>query len=184
MRGPRGSREGLYCGKYVFRCSSLNAFFRLSDGPFRLLCIMAKKFFFGLTGRKLRTAQMWTVILPAYILFGYNQAAMGGLLGLDTFIATFPRINTETTTGAVQAENARIQGTVVALYTLGCFFGALSCIQLGDRLGRIRMIELGAFVHIIGAVLQASSYSLGQLIVGRLVRVVSPHLRHVHTHVD
>jgi len=141
---------------------------------------MAKKFFFGLTGRKLRTAQMWTVILPAYILFGYNQAAMGGLLGLDTFIATFPRINTETTTGAVQAENARIQGTVVALYTLGCFFGALSCIQLGDRLGRIRMIQLGAFVHIIGAVLQASSYSLGQLIVGRLVRGFPSCIDHLY----
>lgn len=124
---------------------------------------------FGLTGNGLRNAQMWAVIFPAYVLFGYNQAAMGGLLDLPTFVATFPRINTATTTGSLQQENSRIQGTTVALYTLGCFFGALSCIPLGDRLGRIRMIQLGSAIHIIGAILQASSFSLGQLIVGRLV---------------
>ncbi|KXL47473.1 MAG: hypothetical protein FE78DRAFT_38566 [Acidomyces sp. 'richmondensis'] len=130
---------------------------------------MAKKYLFGFTGHKLRTAQMWTVIFPAYMLFGYNQAVAGGLLGLPTWIATFPRINTATTTGLQAQENSRIQGTVVALYTLGCFFGALSCIPLSDRLGRIRMIQLGSLVHIVGSILQASSFSLGQLIVGRLV---------------
>ena len=124
----------------------------------------------GLTGHKLRTAQMWAVIFPAYVLFGYMQAAAGGLLDLPSWIATFPRINTLTTTGSVAKENARIQGVTVAMYTLGCFFGALSCIPLGDRLGRIRMIQLGSAVHIIGALLEASSFSLAQLIVGRLVR--------------
>lgn len=58
---------------------------------------------------------------------------------------------------------------MVALYTLGCFFGSLDCIWLGDKLGRKRTIMLGAFVNIIGALLQSSSFSLGQLIVGRLV---------------
>ena len=60
-------------------------------------------------------------------------------------------------------------GAVVSLYTLGCFFGALCCVFLGDRLGRIRTIMLGAAVNIVGAIIQASSFSLGQLIVGRLV---------------
>ena len=55
------------------------------------------------------------------------------------------------------------------MYTLGCFFGSLSCIYLGDRLGRIRTIQLGCLVTMIGALLQTSSYSLGQLIAGRLV---------------
>ena len=94
---------------------------------------------------------------------------MGSLLNLASFTRTFPSIDTAHTKGSEQTSNSRLQGTVVALYTLGCFFGALSCISLGDRLGRIRTIRLGCVITIIGAILQASSYSLGQLIVGRLV---------------
>ncbi|EDO00394.1 hypothetical protein SS1G_14264 [Sclerotinia sclerotiorum 1980 UF-70] len=93
---------------------------------------MAK--FFGLRGQALHRAMIWAVIMPAYILFGYNNA-----------------------------------GTVVALYTLGCFLGALSCIRIGDTLGRKRTIMLGAAINMVGAILQSSSYSLGQLIVGRLI---------------
>jgi sugar porter (SP) family MFS transporter len=55
------------------------------------------------------------------------------------------------------------------MYTLGCFFGSLSCISLGDQLGRIRTIQLGCVVTIVGTILQASSYSLAQMIVGRFV---------------
>lgn len=130
---------------------------------------MAKVYFFGLTGHKLRTAQLWAVIMPAFILFGYNQAVAGGLLGLPTWVETFPRIDTSTDNAALNTHNSRIQGAVVALYTLGAMFGALSCIPLGDRLGRLRMMQLGSAVHIVGSILQASSFSLGQLIVSRLV---------------
>ena len=56
------------------------------------------------------------------------------------------------------------QGTVIALYTLGCFFGSLSCIWIGDKLGRKRTIMFGAFGNIIGAILQCTSFSLAQLI--------------------
>lgn len=55
------------------------------------------------------------------------------------------------------------------MYTLGAFFGACSCIYTGDRLGRIRTIQLGAVIDIVGTVLQASSFSLPQLIIGRFV---------------
>jgi sugar porter (SP) family MFS transporter len=55
------------------------------------------------------------------------------------------------------------------MYTLGCFFGAMTCIGIGDKLGRKRTIMLGAFINIIGAIIQSTSFSLAQLIVGRLV---------------
>ncbi|KAF5578267.1 transcription activator acu-15 [Fusarium pseudocircinatum] len=55
------------------------------------------------------------------------------------------------------------------MYTLGCLFGCLSCIWLGDKLGRKKTIMFGALINTIGAALQASSYSLPQLIIGRLV---------------
>ncbi len=48
-------------------------------------------------------------------------------------------------------------------------FGALSCIWLGDRLGRRLTIFIASGVSIIGAVLMSSSFSLGQFIVARLV---------------
>lgn len=93
----------------------------------------------------------------------------GGLLNLPSWIETFPQIDTATTTGATKTHHSRVQGTVVALYTLGCFFGCVNCIWLGDRLGRKRTIMFAAFTNIIGAILQSTSFSLGQLIVGRLV---------------
>jgi sugar porter (SP) family MFS transporter len=48
-------------------------------------------------------------------------------------------------------------------------FGSLSCIQLGDILGRRRIIFITTFISLIGAVLMASSFSLAQFIVARLV---------------
>lgn len=130
---------------------------------------MAKKYIFGLQGQKLRNAQIWAVILPAYILFGYNNAVAGPLLDLPSWVETFPRIDTVNTEGAQNTNNSRVQGTVVAMYTLGAFFGALSCIYIGDKLGRVRTIQFGAAVNVVGAILQSTSFSLGQLIVGRLV---------------
>ena len=75
---------------------------------------MTRKYILGLRGEKLRSAQIWAVILPAYILFGWNNAVAGPLLDLPTWIATFPRINTVNTTGAEKTDNSRVQGTVVS----------------------------------------------------------------------
>ena len=66
--------------------------------------------FYGLRGQTLNTFIIWAVICPAYILFGWNNALLGGLLTLDSWIETFPRIDTLNTTGDQKAENARIQG--------------------------------------------------------------------------
>ncbi|PVH72316.1 general substrate transporter [Cadophora sp. DSE1049] len=92
----------------------------------------------------------------------------GGLLSLPSFVEQFPRIDTVSTTGSKESENARIEGTVVALYTVGCMFGALSCFKLGDKFGRLRTIAIGCTFIIIGSILLSTSFSLGQLIVGRL----------------
>lgn len=52
---------------------------------------------------------------------------------------------------------------------LGCFFGAIATIWLGDMLGRRKMIFLGSIIMVVGAALQCSSYGLAQLIAGRVV---------------
>lgn len=125
--------------------------------------------YFGLRGPALNKALIWAVIMPAYILFGYYNGVAGGLVGLTSFLRVFPLLDVANAPPSEQSNRSQIEGTVVACYTLGALFGALSCIFLGDRLGRKRTIMVGAAVTTVGSVLQASSYSLGQLIVGRLV---------------
>ncbi|GAB1215098.1 hypothetical protein ATERTT37_004281 [Aspergillus terreus] len=59
--------------------------------------------------------------------------------------------------------------TVTAIYDVGCFLGAILAFTLGERLGRKKSILLGTTLMTIGTVLQASSYSLPQMFVGRIV---------------
>lgn len=56
----------------------------------------------------------------------------------------------------------------MALYTLFGVFGALACTFLGDILGRRMTIFVAAGFQLIGAILMATSYSLGQFIVARI----------------
>lgn len=98
-----------------------------------------------------------------FLLFGYDQGVMSGLLAGLAFRNTFPEIDT------MNGGSSSLQGTVVAIYEVGCFFGAIFCLVRGERLGRRRSIMLGSVVLSIGAVLQASAYGIPQLIVGRIV---------------
>jgi MFS family permease len=61
------------------------------------------------------------------------------------------------------------QGIAVASYNLGCFLGAVFTVFIGNPLGRKKTIFMGSIVMVVGALLQCTSYSLPQLIVGRIV---------------
>ena len=52
---------------------------------------------------------------------------------------------------------------------IGCLIGALSNLWIGDRLGRRRTIVLGGVVMVIGAILQAASFSYAQMLVARVI---------------
>lgn len=58
---------------------------------------------------------------------------------------------------------------MIALYTVGGIFGALSCVYLGDLWGRRKTIFITNAITIIGAILMASSFDFAQFIVARLV---------------
>lgn len=90
---------------------------------------------------------------------------MSGLLTGKAFTAQFPEI--DTTTGA--GGSASLQGTVVAIYEIGCFFGALIALLIGEKIGRRKTIMLGCAILSIGGALQASAYGIPHLIVGRIV---------------
>lgn len=61
------------------------------------------------------------------------------------------------------------QGTMTSVYNLGCFFGALSTLYSGDRLGRPMTLMLGNAVVAVGAIIQTASYSGAQMYVGRVI---------------
>lgn len=123
----------------------------------------------GLRGTKLNIGHICTVILPAYICFGYLMAVTSGIETRQSWVHTFPQMDTVNTTGPKEAENSRIKGTVTAIFNLGCLFSALSCIVVGDILGRRRTFMLGLVITIVGSILQSSAFSLPQLTIGRFV---------------
>lgn len=92
-----------------------------------------------------------------FLLFGYDQGVFGGLLDNDPFLRTFGY------------PGATIQGQIVATYDLGCIIGTLTSMFAGDKLGRRRSILIGCCILLVGAVLQTSSYTLPQMIVGRVI---------------
>lgn len=89
---------------------------------------------------------------------------------LPSFLKLFPQIDVASPPpGQSASYTSNIQGITVGGYTLGCFFGAVATIWLGNFLGRKRTIFVGSAIMVVGAALQCSSYSLGQLIAARLI---------------
>jgi MFS family permease len=123
--------------------------------------------FFGLRGNSLNIAAILGVLMPGILTTGYNASLLGGVLELRNFEDQFPEIDIAAADNKSRAST--IQGLVVAAYTIGGFFGTLSCIWLGDRFGRRRTIMAGSGVQVLGAILMASASALSQLIASRVV---------------
>ncbi|PCG99853.1 Major facilitator superfamily domain, general substrate transporter [Penicillium occitanis (nom. inval.)] len=121
-----------------------------------------------LRGRRLSLA-VGLVGAMGFMLQGYDQAVANGLLTLDSFVKTFPAIDAIHATGAEKSHKSTIQGTTVAIYEVGCAIGALSCAYLGDKLGRRRTIFLAGCIASSGIIIQASPFTLAQLIVARVI---------------
>ncbi|CDK29797.1 unnamed protein product [Kuraishia capsulata CBS 1993] len=119
--------------------------------------------YLGVSGQKLHVA-ISMLAGVGFLLFGYDQGVMGSLLTLESFRDTFPSIDT-----IRKPSRSTMQGFVIAIYEIGCFSGALSTMAVGDKFGRRKMIFAGAVVMIVGGILQATAFSVGHLIAGRIV---------------
>ncbi|KAJ4326195.1 hypothetical protein N0V94_000141 [Neodidymelliopsis sp. IMI 364377] len=105
-------------------------------------------------------ALMLTVSLMTslgFMLIGYDNGLMGGLVNGPAFQDTFDN------------PSANMLGTIVAIFEIGCFLGAMTTAFVGEKLGRRKSIGIGAIISVIGTVLQASAFSRAHLIVGRIV---------------
>ncbi|PPQ77814.1 hypothetical protein CVT25_015308 [Psilocybe cyanescens] len=93
--------------------------------------------YLGLTGTKLN---IWVTVActTAMTLFGYDQGVFGGIIVTQDFLKTMGN------------PSPTLQGTIVSLYDIGCFFGAVSTFTFG-------------------AILQTCSFTVAQMIVARLI---------------
>ncbi|KAF7189531.1 Sugar transporter STL1, partial [Pseudocercospora fuligena] len=120
-----------------------------------------------LKGHKLEVAQLLLVVLPAFVLFGYNLSGVGGLVTVKDWAATFPSIDTVDTSGETKSHNSTVQ--VFHIRALGALFGSLACTWIGDPLGRRRTVLIAGILTFIGEVLECSAFQLAQFVVGRFI---------------
>ncbi|KAJ3543298.1 hypothetical protein NM208_g3651 [Fusarium decemcellulare] len=125
--------------------------------------------FLGSSGKALSILQLALIVGPAFVLFGYNQAGIGGLLTEEDWVKTFPEIDTVNSEGSEKSKKSTLQGFVVATFVIGALIGSLSCSYTGDKFGRRNVIFFSGLCTLIGEILEASSFGLAQFIVGRVI---------------
>ncbi|KAG1897588.1 general substrate transporter [Suillus fuscotomentosus] len=117
----------------------------------------------SLRGHKL-TAAVTFVAGTGFTLFGYDQGVMSSLLTGNQFEGSFPEVIVEPS----HPNHATLQSFIIAIYEVGCLFGALSNLWVGDKLGRRKTIVVGGSIMIVGAILQTTAFSFAQLIFARI----------------
>jgi MFS family permease len=103
----------------------------------------------------------------AFFLFGYDQGDLAGLLTVPSFRRQFPQADTIGFPDSAHVAN--LQGLTIGIWNLGCFFSAILTILIGDKIGRKKTMLMGLTFLAIGEIIQASSFSWSQFLVGRAV---------------
>ncbi|KAI0381422.1 putative MFS monosaccharide transporter [Hypomontagnella monticulosa] len=100
-------------------------------------------------------------------------AAIGTFLfGFDTGIAT-TTIAHQSWIDYMQHPSNGLTGAVVAVYIAGEAVGALGQTFIGDRLGRIRFMQLLCVIVTIGTAIQTASVNIGMFLAGRAIAGVA-----------
>jgi MFS family permease len=104
------------------------------------------------------------------LLFGYDLGVIAEAVASKSFKSQF-----------LQSNASARSGTVVSLFTGGCFVGAFAA-GFADRLGRRGTILLACGVFIIGGIIHTAGINISMLYVGRLLAGVGVGLLTVRTH--
>ncbi|KAJ5110474.1 Sugar transporter STL1 [Penicillium argentinense] len=116
----------------------------------------------GMSGRPL-SLTVSTIATMGFLLFGYDQGVMSGIISADAFTDVFT---------AAKGDNT-MQALITAVYELGCLFGAMFALFTGDMMGRRLMVMAGASVMIVGVIIQVTSFvghiPLLQFFFGRII---------------
>ncbi|KAI1383361.1 putative sugar transporter [Hypoxylon trugodes] len=112
--------------------------------------------------RKRQANLRYVYTLTAFVslggfLFGWDQGVMAMIIADDRWLKL------------MQPANDWSVGFVISIYNIGCVIGAMTTGLFADAYGRERTISLASSVFIIGALLQAASYTIPQISFGRWV---------------
>jgi len=92
--------------------------------------------------------------------FGYDQGMMGGVNNAKDYIELMGIGYTATVDGSPNTPvitNSLLQGGIVSVYYLGTLVAAFVGGWVGEKIGRIKTIALGAAWGVLGASLQCSA---------------------------
>ena len=96
-------------------------------------------------------------------------AAIGTFFfGFDTGIAT-TTIAHDSWINYMNHPSDALTGAVVAVYIAGEAGGALTQTVIGDKLGRIRYMQLNCIIVTIGTMIQTASVNIGMFLGGRVI---------------
>ncbi|KAJ5618579.1 Sugar transporter STL1 [Penicillium herquei] len=123
---------------------------------------MSSPSFAGMSGRKL-SLTVSTIATMGFLLFGYDQGVMSGIINATDFDDVFTAAKNDST----------MQALITAVYEAGCLFGAMFALFTADWFGRRRMVMLGGTIMIIGVIIQVTSFvghiPLLQFMFGRVI---------------
>ena len=111
----------------------------------------------GLQGRRLYSV-MSACCGSAFMLYGYDAGVLGGIQSTPQFLDAIGN-----------PKGVFIIPIIASIYNLAAAAMSLGVTLFGMQLGRRKTILLGDLFICIGAAIQASSYSVGQIIVGRII---------------
>ncbi|KAJ5715494.1 Sugar transporter STL1 [Penicillium malachiteum] len=118
--------------------------------------------FAGMSGRKL-SLTVSTIATMGFLLFGYDQGVMSGIINATDFDNVFTAARGDST----------MQALITAVYEAGCLFGAMFALFTADWFGRRRMVMLGGSIMVIGVIIQVTSFvghiPLLQFMFGRII---------------
>lgn len=93
--------------------------------------------------------------------YGYCASIIATTLGQPSFIAYFEL--------STRSNSADLQGAINGLFQTGGLFGALSCTETADWLGRRKALLIAALFSVVGGALQAGSVNISMYIVMRFI---------------
>jgi MFS family permease len=95
-------------------------------------------------------------------MLGYDAAVLAGVQTTEAF---------QSAVGYPIRQSTSVMPMIASSYTLGAWVMAMAVSFIGSSLGRRRCILYGNVLCLIGGALQASSFGVPQLIIGRILVV-------------
>ena len=105
----------------------------------------------------LLVAAITSVCSSGFLLFGYDQGVMSGVV-ISNFWLT-----------SMGTPSTLMIGTITALYDVSAFFGAIGAAFTAEPLGRKRTLILGAVIVLVGAIIMSTAFERVQFMVARII---------------